>query len=130
MLTKKDHIAFWLKTGHDSWDTGIYLKDGQRRVESLFMFCLAIEKWLKANWILDNIENIAPRIHDLQSLYSQTDMTMPADLIDLLDTINRWNLEGRYPDYRFSLQKLATDEYVAQQFEKLQKIKTCLLERL
>ncbi|MEO7925471.1 MAG: hypothetical protein ABIR93_01970 [Saprospiraceae bacterium] len=55
---------------------------------------------------------------------------MPADLIDLLDTINRWNLEGRYPDYRFSLQRLATDEYVTQQFEKLKKIKECLLVRL
>ncbi|MFZ1677516.1 MAG: HEPN domain-containing protein [Saprospiraceae bacterium] len=130
MLTKQDHINYWTKTGQDSWDAGVYLLEGRKNVEALFMFCLAVEKWLKANWILDNIDNNAPRIHDLQSIYSQTDFELTPDLIDFLDTINRWNLEGRYPDYRFTLQKLATKEYTLQQFEKLQKIKICLLERL
>ncbi len=130
MLSKKDHITYWLKTGNDSWDAAVYLKQGNKNVEALFIFCLAIEKWLKANWVLDNIDNIPPRIHDLQSISSQTDLQLDPMLIDFLDTINRWNLEGRYPDYRFSLHKLATAQYLDEQYLKLQKLRLCLLERL
>lgn len=130
MLSKKDHTTYWLKTGNDSWDAAVYLMQGNKNVEALFIFCLAIEKWLKANWVLDNIESIPPRIHDLQSISSQTDLQLDPMLIDFLDTINRWNLEGRYPDYRFSLHKLATPQYVNEQYLKLQKLRLCLLERL
>lgn len=55
---------------------------GRENVEALFMFCLAVEKYIKANWVNDNIENIPPRIHDLQSIYSQTDLDLEPDLID------------------------------------------------
>ena len=130
MLSKKDHITYWLKTGNDSWDAAVYLKQGNKNVEALFIFCLAIEKWLKANWVLDNIDNIPPRIHDLQSISSQTDLQLDPMLIDFLNTINRWNLEDRYPDYRFSLHKRATAQYLYEQYLKLQKLRLCLLERL
>ncbi len=104
--------------------------EGNKNVEALFMFCLAIEKYVKANWVNDNIDNIPPRIHDLQSVYSQTDIELEPDLVDFLDTINRWNIEGRYPDYKFSLYKLATKEYISRQFQNLTKLKQCLLEGL
>ncbi len=51
------------------------------------MFCLAIEKWLKANWVKDNVGNQPPRIHDLQALYSETDLDLDAELTDFLDTV-------------------------------------------
>ncbi len=117
MLSKKDHIIYWLKTGNDIWDAAVYLMQGGKNVEALFIFCLAVEKWLKANWVLDNIDN-------------QTDLQLDPMLIDFLDTINRWNMEDRYPDYRFSLHKLATGPYLDEQYLKLQKLRLCLLERL
>lgn len=55
MMNKKDHINYWLRTGHQSWEAGILLMHGNKNVEALFMFCLAIEKYVKANWVNDNI---------------------------------------------------------------------------
>jgi len=110
-MNKKDHVNFWLRTGHQSWEAGILLMHGKKNVEALFMFCLAIEKFVKANWVNDNIDNIPPRIHDLQSVYSQTDIELEPDLVDFLDTIN-------------------TEEYISRQFENLTKLKQCLLEGL
>jgi HEPN domain-containing protein len=130
MLSREDYIRYWKTTGNNSWEAGVYLMEGKRNPEALFMFCLASEKWIKANWVLDNVDLQAPRIHDLQSLTSQTDLLLEPELIDFLDTVNRWNLEGRYPDYKFSLHRLATDEYMQLQFKKLQHLRTCLLERL
>ena len=130
LMNKKDHIGFWLRSGNESWEAAILLLEGQKNVEALFMFCLAIEKYLKANWVNDNIDDIPPRIHDLQSIYSQTDLELDAEFVDFLDTINRWNIEGRYPDFKFSLYKLATKSYTENQFQKLTNLKICLLEGL
>ncbi len=129
-MKKQDHINFWESSGMDFWNSALILLENEKHRESLFLFCLAVEKWLKANWVMDNIENVPPRIHDLQSLYSQTELDCEDDLVDFLDTVNRWNLEGRYPDYKKSLAKLATKEYMEKQYEKLQKLKECLLKKL
>jgi HEPN domain-containing protein len=104
-MNKQDHISFWLRLGNENWDAATLLMQGGKNVEALFMFFLADEKYIKANWVNDNIDNIPPRIHDLQSIYSQTDLDFEPELVDFLDTINRWNIEGRYPDFKFSLYK-------------------------
>jgi hypothetical protein len=93
VLSKEEHIDYWKRTDQDSWDTALYLQQGKRNVEAFFMYCLSIEKLLKANWVLDNAGNYPPRIYDLQNLHSQTDVELASDQIDLLDTINRWNIE-------------------------------------
>jgi len=72
-MSKKDHINYWLQTGQQRWDADILLMQGNKNVEALFMFCLSIEKYIKENWVNDNIDNIPPRVHDLQSVYPQTD---------------------------------------------------------
>ena len=130
MLSKEQHIAYWKKSGQESWETASYLLEGKRNVDALFMFCLAVENWLKAYWVNDNQNNYPPRIYDLQALRSQSDVELPAELIDFLDTVNRWNIEDRYPDYKFSLHLQATDDYMKQQIEKLNLVKQCLFERI
>ena len=114
----------------ESWETADYLVKGRRNVEALFMYCLGIEKLLKANWVLDNQNNFPPRIHDLQGLRSQTNVELPSELIDFLDTVNRWNIEGRYPDYRFTIYQQATDTYLQEKIPMLNEIKECLLQRI
>lgn len=112
MLTKEDHINYWKQTADDSWESAEYLLNGKKFPEALFMYCLAIEKWLKAKWVKDNVDNYPPRIHDLHSIYAETDVQLSAADLDYMAAINRWNLEGRYPDYRFTLKKIATEEYM------------------
>lgn len=127
MLSKEDHIEYWKKSANDSWETANYLKDGRKYSEALFLYCLAIEKYLKAHWVKDNKNNFPPRIHDLRALYSETTLDLDAHHIDFMDTISRWNIEGRYPDYRFTLKKIATEQYMNEQLEKLKSLRECLL---
>jgi HEPN domain-containing protein len=130
MRSKPDHINFWIKSAETNWEAGEVLLKNKKHVEGLFMFCLAIEKFLKANWVNDNIDNTPPRIHELQAIYAETDLDLDTDLIDFMDTVNRWNIEGRYPDYKFSLYKIANDDYIEKQMLKLNLLKSCLLEGL
>lgn len=129
-MTKEDHIAYWKQTAADSWDSAEYLVKGKHYSEALFMYCLAIKKWLKAKWIADNPSNYPPRIHDLLSIYGETDLQFDADQLDFMSAVNRWNFEGRYPDYKFSLKKLATQDYMNKQVPKLENLKQCLLNEL
>lgn len=94
------------------------------------MYCLAIEKWLKAKWVTDNTGNYPPRIHDLLSIYGETDLQLTAEQLDFMSAVNRWNMEGRYPDYKFSLKMLATQDYMNKQLIKLEELKQCLLNEL
>lgn len=129
-MSKDDHINYWPQTASDSWDAAEYLLNGKRFPEALFMYCLAIEKWLKAKWVKDNVSNYPPRIHDLHSIYGETDLQLSEDQLDFIGVVNRWNLEGRYPDYKFSLKKVATEEYINKQILKLENLKQCLLNEL
>ncbi|MFN8339113.1 MAG: HEPN domain-containing protein [Saprospiraceae bacterium] len=61
-MGKKIYIDFWLRTARDRWEAAIILMQNNKNVEALFMFCLSIEKLLKANWVNDNIDDIPPRI--------------------------------------------------------------------
>lgn len=96
----------------------------------MFMYCLAMEKLLKAKWVSDNIPNYPPPIHDLHSIYGETDLQLTADQIDYMGTVGRWNTEGRYPDYKFTLRMMATEEYMDNQIPKLEDSKQCLLKEL
>ncbi len=130
MLSKEGHIEFWKKEALRNWETALYLMAGKQHVMALFMFHLVIEKLLKAHWVKDNIDNVAPRIHDLQYLHNQTDFDLQSEDYDFLAIINQWNIDTRYPDYKEKIYSIATDTYLKQQSEKINNLKICLLEKL
>ena len=45
-------------------------------------------------------------------MYNQIDLELLFEQIDCLNTLNSWNIEGRYPDFKNKLYKIATKEYV------------------
>jgi HEPN domain-containing protein len=124
------HIEFWKKQSLEDWETAVYLAKGNRNLMALFAIHLSIEKLLKAHWIKDNLEKNPPRTHDLQFLYKQTDVELSPDQYGYLATLTGWNLEGRYPDYKEKINRMATPAFVAEQMEKAKGIKECLLEKL
>ena len=126
----KDPIEFWKRQSHEDWETAVYLANGKRNLMALFAIHLAIEKLMKAHWINDNQDKNPPRSHDLQYLYKQTDVELSPDQYGYLATITGWNLEGRYPDYKDKMNKMATPAFVSEQLEKSNLLKQCLLENL
>ena len=47
-----------------------------------------------------------------------------------LEEFNDFQLEGRYPDYLFKINKICTLEYTMSIIKKVQEIKLCLIEKL
>ncbi len=129
-MNKKEHIDWWKKEALRNWETSIYLMNGKQNVFALFTFHLTIEKLLKAIWVKDNIENTPPRQHDLTLIYNQTDLKLDSEWYDYLATINTWNIESRYPDYKLKIYERANEIYMNEHFEKISKLKECLLKKL
>ncbi|MDX2188782.1 MAG: HEPN domain-containing protein [Bacteroidota bacterium] len=129
-MNKAEHIAYWKETAETDWDTAIYLMDGKKYHMALFMFHLVIEKLLKANWVKDNVDNIPPYTHNLEGIYNLTELELDIHTIDYLSVINKWNTTARYPDEKRKIYKMATKEYMDEQFEKVKELRECLLKRL
>lgn len=129
-MDKKEHINWWINEALRNWETAIYLMNGKRNVFALFTFHLTIEKLLKAIWVKDHIENTPPRQHDLTLIYNQTDLKLDSEWYDYLATISLWNIESRYPDYKLKIYERANENYMKEHFEKVSKLKECLLEKL
>ena len=125
-MSKEDHIVFWTESALEDWDTAIFNWEGRRNMAALFFFHLCIEKLLKALWVKANASNTPPFTHDLITLASQTDIDLDADWYDYLSTISRWNIEGRYPDYKKQLHSIANEYYMSHHMEKLQALKEWL----
>ena len=83
---------------------------------------------MKAIWIKDNSAIYPPRTHDLTILYNQIDLDLTNGWYDYLGTINEWNIEGRYPDYKLKIYKRASAEYLKEHTEKLIVLKELLLK--
>ena len=63
-------------------------------------------------------------------IQGQTDLDMDEQTLALLNTVNTWNLEGRYTDYKNSFYKLATHTYVKSHLREIKELRKCLLEKL
>jgi HEPN domain-containing protein len=128
--TKEEYIQFWITQAEDDWQTVYILFEKKKYLQSLFFMHLAIEKIAKAFWIRDNDTNIPPKTHNLVYLISQTKVELSEDDKEFLLNINRFQIEGRYPDYVSQLYKICDDTFTSQTIASTEKLKTWLLDKL
>jgi HEPN domain-containing protein len=129
-MDKKEHIAYWLKMAQRDWESVLILQKSQQNVQSLFFAHLVIEKMLKAHFVKDNIENTPPFTHNLETLYNQSNLDLEGNFFDLLGTMNGWNIEGRYQDYKDKFYKMCTNVYVETKLLGVNELKECLAQNL
>jgi HEPN domain-containing protein len=129
-MGKTEIIQHWINMGERDWKSVQTLAQNSQFVHALFFAHLVIEKLLKAHWIKANVENEAPRVHDLEFLYNQTELTLKAEEVDFLSVMNSWNLEGRYQDYKDKFFKRATKSYTEEKLKRVDTLRLWLLSEL
>jgi HEPN domain-containing protein len=97
---------------------------------ALFFMHLVLEKLLKAHWVKNNESNHPPRTHDLVKLFEQTKLIIAEKEQSLLREMNRFQLDGRYPDYKQSLYKTYKEKITYSKFASVNIIRKCLLKEL
>ncbi len=121
-MNKQDHIDYWIESSkHDLLSVMTNFRSGSYDW-ALFIGHLALEKILKAVWVKNNDGNAPPKTHNLVKLAqdSQTILTEAQSL--LLLEINDFNLEARYPDYKFEFYKKCTKAFTETYIQKISEI--------
>ncbi|MDZ7878818.1 MAG: HEPN domain-containing protein [Saprospiraceae bacterium] len=129
-MHKQDHIDYWRKTADSDWIASEHLFEKKDYLQSLFFAHLVLEKLLKAHWVKDNTGDYPPRIHRLISLKDRIDLTLSEDEINILDDMEIFQMEGRYPDYHFRIAQLCTLQFTQILLERVKELKNSLISNL
>ena len=123
MLNIQKQINYWITGAEDDIETAGLLIREKRTLHGLFFCHLVIEKAIKAH-VVKQIEDIAPRTHNLIYLAEQTELDFDDSTQLFLGILMKYQLLGRYPDYNPVLpNQLIVNEYFNRTKELLQWLK-------
>jgi HEPN domain-containing protein len=88
---------YWLKSAKEDFDVGRHLIKAEKMRHGLFFLHLALEKMLKACFCKKQGKT-PPKIHNLPRLAELAKISFDQKKQDGLEAINRFCIEGRYPD--------------------------------
>jgi HEPN domain-containing protein len=91
---------------------------------------LVIEKLCKALWIKHNDTNVPPRTHNLIHLISNTHIELDDYLSEFMLGLNRFQLEGRYPEYFTKLHNICNEQFTTKMIDETNKLRLWLLEKV
>jgi HEPN domain-containing protein len=97
MINIPKQTEYWLKTAEEDFEVGRHLIEVNKTRHGLFFINLALEKMLKA-FVCKNLKKTPPKIHNLMDLYRMTGLEADIKRQDALEVLNRFCLEGRYPE--------------------------------
>jgi HEPN domain-containing protein len=99
-------------------------------LQSLFFAHLVIEKICKALWIKHNDGNVPPRTHNLIHLLSTTPIVLDDDRSEFILRLNRFQLEGRYPDYLTKMRNICNEAFTSQIIDETNNLRLWLQEKV
>ncbi|MDO8366010.1 MAG: HEPN domain-containing protein [Saprospiraceae bacterium] len=129
-MTKQAYIEYWKLSADKDWVVVTNLFDKANYPHSLFFAHLVLEKLLKAHFVKDNESDHPPRTHNLVRLASLTHLDITPEGLLLLDRMNDYQMEGRYPDYQFMIFKICDQSHTEALLEEVDTIRLWLLKQL
>jgi hypothetical protein len=83
---------------------------------------LVLEKVLKAIFVQNNDNKMPPKIHNLIRLAEVSLLQLDEEKKIILDKINDFNIEVRYPEYKSELYKVCTKEFAAKKIMEIKEL--------
>jgi HEPN domain-containing protein len=120
-MTIDEQIQYWIDIAENDLPVAEHLFEKGDNVWCLFIAHLILEKILKAVYVRDN-HSIPPKTHDLLRLAKSTKLQLSKDQEEFLNTVNDFNIESRYPDYKQQFYKVCTKEYTEENFNKVKEM--------
>ena len=130
MLSKNDHIDYWKSPAEEDWNRVHWLLEKKDYVFGLFCLHLSLEKLAKALWIKENQVNFPPRIHELKYILTDTSMLLDQEQAKFVDDLQKYQIEGRYPDYKQYIKKYTDKDFVDDMMGKAKSLRKCLLDKI
>ena len=120
-MTKEEHINYWRESAEHDLESAEVIFDSKRYDWCLFVGHLALEKILKAIFVERNDNNMPPKIHNLVRLAELSKIELTDNQKFLLDKINDFNIQARYPDYKLEFYQRCNEEYTNDYLSKIKE---------
>lgn len=129
-IFKTSHkVNFWIVSAEKDWKVAGHLLEKQDYPYALFFAPLTLEKLLKAHYVSAKNKN-PPLTHRLIYLAEKAYIDLSLEQIELLEIVTDFNLEARYPDEKFSFHKKCTREFTINYLNKIEEMKSWLLQKM
>jgi HEPN domain-containing protein len=96
MLTKQQHIDYWLHSADEDWLTVEAMFAAKRYLHGLFWAHLTLEKLAKAIWVKNHVENMPPKVHNIVWLMEESGIDLGEEITAFLVEFNRFQLSSRF----------------------------------
>jgi len=113
-------VKYWVDGSKNSLRLAGDVFDSRHFDHALFCGHLALEKLFKAK-VVKIINNHAPHSHDLLYLAGLSKVDLDIEQQQFLVQVNKFNIEGRYPEEKSEFYHLATKKYAGEWLEKIKK---------
>ncbi len=123
-MIKEEHVNYWRESAKHDLESAESIFDSGSYDWCLFIGHLALEKILKAIFVDRNNNNMPPKIHNLVRLAELSKIEIDEDQKFLLDKINDFNIQTRYPDYKLKFYKRCDAEYTNKYLAKIKEFYT------
>ena len=125
-----EHIQYWLDSAEHDWETAENLFAAKKYDWSLFIGHLVLEKILKAFFVQENNNQLPPKTHNLIRLAEQSHIELSEEQEMLLDRVNEFNIETRYPQYKNEFYKKCSPEFAEEYYHKIEEMAAWLKSRI
>jgi HEPN domain-containing protein len=112
---------YWTDEAQEALKVAGHLFEKQDFSYALFFGHLALEKLLKALFVVKNKEQ-APYIHNLLRLAESIKIPLTEKRKEQLLRITTFNLEARYPDEKRSFRNKCTEEFAAGELANIEEV--------
>jgi HEPN domain-containing protein len=129
-VEKQDYIQYWINTSKYDLSSMESVLIAGKYDWALFIGHLALEKIIKALWVKNNSNDTPPKTHNLKKIADEAQYLMSQDEAMLLLEINDFNLEARYPDYKFDFNKKCTKEFAEGYIKKIKELHKCIASQI
>lgn len=129
-MTKQEHINYWVTTSEKDFQRAELLFREKDYLFALFCLHLSLEKMLKAIWVKTHTENAPPRIHNLTRLKEYSNLKLKLEEEIFLGDMNRFQLEGRYPEYLDVTRKEVNANFTSEMISFSKPLILCFKEML
>ncbi|MCI0493547.1 HEPN domain-containing protein [candidate division KSB1 bacterium] len=117
----EDHIKYWLDSADHDLDVAENLFQSGKYDWCLFIGHLVLEKTLKALFVFKSNNQVPPKIHNLTKLAELSNLELSNEQKALLDKVNDFNIEARYPSYKFNFHKQCTKDFTTKYFASIKE---------
>ncbi|MBU1680549.1 MAG: HEPN domain-containing protein [Bacteroidetes bacterium] len=103
-------------------DTSKTLFEAGKYDWALFIGHLVIEKLLKAVFVQNCDNKIPPKLHNLVRLAEISLVEVDENKKIILDRINDFNIDVRYPEYKNEFYKICTKEFAEENINRINEL--------